>query len=82
LDAGFGPDPEAIGGLVDLGRLGDNASFDVLRIALAGGATAMLAIPAMTLGLVVPKMSIEYFWPGLAKPCPRDSRESRDVRNL
>ncbi len=53
-------------GLVDLVTLGPNASADVLLNTIADGATAMLVILAMAIGLILPKMCIEYFYPGLA----------------
>jgi uncharacterized membrane protein YjjP (DUF1212 family) len=70
------------GGVVDLVTLGDKASFDVLRNMIADWATAVLVILAMGLGLIIPKMCIEYFWPGLAKQRPRDSQESRGGQKL
>jgi uncharacterized membrane protein YjjP (DUF1212 family) len=53
-------------GLVDLVTLGQRASADVLLNTIADGATAMLVILAMAIGLILPKMCIEYFYPGLA----------------
>jgi uncharacterized membrane protein YjjP (DUF1212 family) len=53
-------------GLVDLVTLGEKASADVLLNTIADGATAMLVILAMAIGLILPKMCIEYFYPGLA----------------
>src|SRR5712671_3182734 len=52
-------------GLVDLVTLGQKASADVLLNTIADGATAMLIILAMAIGLILPKMCIEYFYPGL-----------------
>jgi uncharacterized membrane protein YjjP (DUF1212 family) len=54
-------------GLVDLVTLGQQrASADVLLNTIADGATAMLVILAMAIGLILPKMCIEYFYPSLA----------------
>ena len=53
-------------GLVDLVTLGQKASTDVLLNTIADGATAMLVVLAMAVGLILPKMCIEYFYPGLA----------------
>ncbi|MEA2811952.1 MAG: hypothetical protein QOJ17_6093 [Rhodospirillaceae bacterium] len=53
-------------GLVDLVTLGDKASVDMLLNTIADGTTAMLVIQAMAIGLILPKMCIEYFYPGLA----------------
>jgi uncharacterized membrane protein YjjP (DUF1212 family) len=53
-------------GLVDLVTLGQRASADVLLNTIADGATATLIILAMAIGLILPKMCIEYFYPGLA----------------
>jgi uncharacterized membrane protein YjjB (DUF3815 family) len=55
------------GGLVDLLTLGDKASFDVLRTTIADGTAAILVIPAMAFGLIVPKMCIEFLYPILTK---------------
>ncbi len=52
-------------GLVDLVTLGETASADVLLNMIADGATAMLIILAMAIGLILPKMCLEYFYPGL-----------------
>jgi len=56
------------GGFVELVMLGGKASADLLLNTFADGATAILVILAMTLGLVVPKMCIEYFVPSLSRP--------------
>lgn len=52
----------AAGGLVALSSLGQS-SPDVLLAAIADGSTAMLTLMAMTFGLIVPRMCIEYFFP-------------------
>ena len=56
------------GGLVGLVALGRRASPDLLFGVIADGTTAMLIILAMTFGLILPKMGIEHFYPGVAKP--------------
>jgi uncharacterized membrane protein YjjB (DUF3815 family) len=55
------------GGLVDLLKLGDQASFEVLRTTIADGTTAVLVILAMAFGLIVPKMCIEFLYPDLGR---------------
>jgi uncharacterized membrane protein YjjB (DUF3815 family) len=50
-------------GLVDLVTPGQKASADVLLNTIADGATATLIILAMAIGLILPKMCIEYFYP-------------------
>jgi hypothetical protein len=50
-------------GLVDLVTLGQKASADVLLNTIADGATATLIILAMAIGLILPKMCIEHFYP-------------------
>jgi uncharacterized membrane protein YjjB (DUF3815 family) len=61
------------GGFVDLVRLGEKAPVDLLLNTIADGTTAMLIILAMAFGLILPKMCIEHFFPGLAKPGRRGS---------
>jgi uncharacterized membrane protein YjjB (DUF3815 family) len=61
------------GGLADLVTLGGKTSVDVLLNTIADGTTAMLIILAMAFGLILPKMCIEHFFPGLASPIHRDS---------
>ena len=51
------------GGFVDLVTLGDKASVDALLNTIADGTTAMLIILAMAIGLILPKMCIEHFYP-------------------
>jgi hypothetical protein len=51
------------GGFVDLVTLGDKAPVDMLLNTIADGATAMLIILAMAIGLILPKMCIEHFYP-------------------
>jgi uncharacterized membrane protein YjjP (DUF1212 family) len=61
------------GGFVDLVRLGEKAPVDLLLNTIADGTTAMLIILAMAFGLILPKMCIEHFCPGLAKSSHRGS---------
>jgi uncharacterized membrane protein YjjP (DUF1212 family) len=61
------------GGLVDLVTLGGEAPVDVLLNTIADGTTAAMIILAMTFGLILPKMCIEHFFPGLANPNRRGS---------
>ena len=61
------------GGFVDLVTLGEKASVDLLLNTIADGTTAMLIILAMAFGLILPKMCIEHFYPGLANPLRRGS---------
>ena len=51
------------GGLVALSSLGEQASPDMLLVTISDGSTAMLILMAMTFGLIVPKMCIEFFFP-------------------
>jgi uncharacterized membrane protein YjjP (DUF1212 family) len=51
------------GGFVDLVTLGDKASVDMLLNTIADGTTAMLIILAMAIGLILPRMCIEHFYP-------------------
>jgi uncharacterized membrane protein YjjP (DUF1212 family) len=55
------------GGFVDLVTLGQKASADLLLNTIADGTTAMLIILAMATGLILPKMCIEHFYPGLTQ---------------
>jgi uncharacterized membrane protein YjjP (DUF1212 family) len=61
------------GGFVDLVTLGEKASVDVLLNTIADGTTAAMIILAMALGLILPKMCIEHFFPGLSSPIHRGS---------
>jgi uncharacterized membrane protein YjjP (DUF1212 family) len=65
------------GGLVDLVKLGEKASVVVLLNTIEDGTTAALIILAMALGLILPKLCIERFYPRLANPIPRDSWVAR-----
>ena len=56
------------GGLVGLVALGRTASPDLLFGVIADGTTVILIILAMTFGLILPKMGIGHFYPGVAKP--------------
>jgi uncharacterized membrane protein YjjP (DUF1212 family) len=69
------------GGMVALVTLGPQAPQELVQV-VADGTTAILIILAMTFGLIVPKMCIEHFYPGLAKPNPRGSRGDRNARNV
>lgn len=51
------------GGLVALSSLSEHASPDMLLATIADGSTALLIIMAMTFGLIVPKIGIEFFYP-------------------
>jgi hypothetical protein len=53
------------GGLVVLATLGAKASPDLLLATIADGSTAMLILLAMALGLIFPKMLIEYCFPNI-----------------
>jgi uncharacterized membrane protein YjjP (DUF1212 family) len=68
------------GGLVDLIALGDRAPGELLLNTITDGTTAMLIILAMAFGLILPKMCIEHFYPGLANPSRRVPRGNRNVR--
>ena len=59
-------------GMVDLVTLAPQAPQELVQV-VADGTTAILIILAMTFGLIVPKMCIEHFYPGFAKPNPRGS---------
>jgi uncharacterized membrane protein YjjB (DUF3815 family) len=61
------------GGLADLVTPGGKTSVDVLLNTIADSTTAMLIILAMAFGLILPKMCIEHFFPGLASPIRRSS---------
>jgi uncharacterized membrane protein YjjP (DUF1212 family) len=62
------------GGLLTLITRGNAASSGLLLGTIVDGATALLIILAMAFGLIVPKMCIEYFFPGLADSEPAASR--------
>ncbi len=62
------------GGLMDILVLGRGASFDLLLSTIVDGMTALLIMIAMTLGLIVPKMILEYLFPALAEFAPHDAR--------
>jgi uncharacterized membrane protein YjjP (DUF1212 family) len=62
------------GGLLTLITRGNAASSGLLLGTIVDGATALLIILAMAFGLIVPKMCIEYFFPGLADSEPQASR--------
>ena len=64
-------------GFVDLATLSEKASVDVLLNTIAAGATAALIILVMAFGLILPKMCIGHFCPGLAKPIRRGSWRCR-----
>jgi len=70
------------GGFVGLIALGGKASLDLLVGTIADGTTAILIILAMTFGLILPKMCIEYFYPGFAKLNPRGSTEGITPRKV
>jgi uncharacterized membrane protein YjjP (DUF1212 family) len=61
------------GGLVDLVTLGGKAPVAVVLNTIADGMTAAMIILAMAFGLILPKLGIEYFFPGLASPIRRGS---------
>jgi uncharacterized membrane protein YjjP (DUF1212 family) len=63
------------GGFIDLVTLGDRASAGILLSTIADGTTAMLIILAMAIGLILPKMWIEHFYP--PSPPSRASTYSR-----
>lgn len=51
------------GGIVAVSSLGVKAPPELLPAAFADGSTALLIIMAMTFGVIVPRMCIEYFYP-------------------
>jgi uncharacterized membrane protein YjjP (DUF1212 family) len=70
------------GGMVDLVTLGPQAPQELVVRVVADGTTAILIILAMTFGLILPKMCIEPFYPGFAKPNPRGSSGDRSARKV
>jgi len=61
------------GGLLSLIMRGTTAPADLLLGTIVDGATALLIILAMAFGLIVPKMCIEYLFPGLTDSEPAAS---------
>jgi len=59
------------GGIVAVSSLGLKAPPELLPATFADASTALLIIMAMTFGVIVPRMCIEYFYP------PRGAREHR-----
>jgi uncharacterized membrane protein YjjB (DUF3815 family) len=59
------------GGLVELVSLGVAARPELALAAMADGATALLILLAMTVGLIAPKMAIEHLLPDLTAPSRR-----------
>ena len=59
------------GGLVALATLGAKASPELLLATIADGSTAVLIMLAIALGLIFPKMLIEYCFPDLVGYRPR-----------
>ena len=51
------------GGIVAVSSLGVNAPPELLPATFADASTALLIIMAMTFGVIVPRMCIEYFYP-------------------
>jgi uncharacterized membrane protein YjjP (DUF1212 family) len=51
------------GGIVAVSSLGVKAPPELLPATFADGSTALLIIMAMTFGVIVPRMCIEYFYP-------------------
>jgi uncharacterized membrane protein YjjB (DUF3815 family) len=54
------------GGMVDLVTLGPHAPPELLVQVVADGTTAVLIILAMSFGLILPKMCIQYFTQSLS----------------
>jgi uncharacterized membrane protein YjjB (DUF3815 family) len=69
------------GGLVALVTQADRASPALLLGVVTDGTVALLIMLAMAFGLILPKMLIEHFFPGLVpgRPSPLDAGTSRDV---
>ena len=65
-------------GLAELADLGANGPPALLLGVVADGATAILIILSMAIGLIVPKMLIEHLWPGLVG-VPRADRAQTGV---
>jgi uncharacterized membrane protein YjjP (DUF1212 family) len=68
-------------GLVELVTLGQKESADVLPHTIADGTTAALIILAMAFGLILPKMCIEHFYPGIASSAVETLGKTAVFRN-
>jgi hypothetical protein len=65
---------------MDILVLGRSASFDLLLNTIVDGITALLIMIAMTLGLILPKMILEYQFPALAEFAPRNARTKAQTK--
>jgi len=67
------------GGLVGLLTLGPDASSSLLSGTIVDATTAALIVLAITFGLILPKMCIEYWFPGLTDPHLTPARRDRRI---